>query len=139
MITNVADGDALKERALKALQSLPELASGNDILAHAGRYVSLEFLVSIGGHPCFVTVDEGRVVKVETDAQKMRASTFTIAAEPDAWDRFWQAMPAPGWNDLFAMNKRGNATIEGNLLPFMQNLQFFKDVMALPRQTWAVK
>jgi hypothetical protein len=37
------------------------------------------------------------------------------------------------------MNKRGHALIEGNLMPFMQNLQYFKDVLALPRQIWVEK
>jgi hypothetical protein len=69
----------------------------------------------------------------------MRASTFTIGAQAADWDRFWQVTPAPGWHDIFAMNKRGHALIEGNLMPFMQNLQYFKDVLALPRQIWVEK
>ena len=43
-------------------------------------------------------------------------------------------MPRPGWHDLLALTKRGEAALEGDLHPFMANLQYFKDVLALPRQ-----
>ena len=43
-------------------------------------------------------------------------------------------MPAPGWHDLFALTKRGAASMEGDLRPLLQNLQYFKDLLALPRR-----
>ena len=42
-------------------------------------------------------------------------------------------MPAPGWHDLFALTKRGAASMDGDLRPLLQNLQYFKDLLALPR------
>ena len=42
-------------------------------------------------------------------------------------------MPAPGWHDLLALTKREEATLEGDLHLFMTHLQYFKDVLALPR------
>jgi hypothetical protein len=44
-------------------------------------------------------------------------------------------MPKAGWHDLLALTKRGEATLEGDIRPFMANLQYFKDVLALPRTT----
>ena len=46
--------------------------------------------------------------------------------------------PRPGWHDLLALTKRGEATLEGDLHPFMTHLQYFKDVLALPRQHFAM-
>jgi hypothetical protein len=43
-------------------------------------------------------------------------------------------MPEPGWHDLFALTKRGTASFEGDLRPLLQNLQYFKDLLALPRR-----
>ena len=43
-------------------------------------------------------------------------------------------MPAPGWHDLFALTKRGAASMEGDFRPLLQHLQFFKDLLALPRR-----
>jgi hypothetical protein len=42
-------------------------------------------------------------------------------------------MPRPGWHDLLALTKRKEATLEGDLHPFMTHLQYFKDLLALPR------
>ena len=39
----------------------------------------------------------------------------------------------PGWQDIFAMEKIGEATIEGDLYPLMSNLRYIKELIALPR------
>lgn len=38
-----------------------------------------------------------------------------------------------GWHDVFALMRYGRMHIEGDLLPFMANLQFVKDLLAAPR------
>ena len=118
---------------IEALQRLPELAGRDDDLIRRGQHVSGDILLGVGDARCYISIDKGRVTVVETKPQRMRSATFTIAAPPSSWNNFWQPMPRPGWHDLFAMNKRGHMTIEGNLLVFMQNLQYFKDLLALPR------
>lgn len=122
------------ERLLGLLEAVPEAARQDEHLLWRGRYVTLDLLIAIEDRPCFLPIVEGRPEAVETRPQKMRATAFTIAAPAAAWQAFWEPMPRPGWHDLFAMNKRGHARIEGNLLPFMQNLQYFKDLLALPRR-----
>ena len=57
-----------------------------------------------------------------------------MRATEEAWTQHWQAMPDPGWHDLFALTKRGAAFMEGDFRPLLQNLQFFKDLLALPRR-----
>jgi hypothetical protein len=42
-------------------------------------------------------------------------------------------VPKPGFHDLLALTKRGEAVLEGDLHPFIAHLQYFKDVLALPR------
>ena len=64
----------------------------------------------------------------------MRSTAFSIRATDEAWQQHWQPVPAPGWHDLFALTKRGAASIEGDLRPLLQNLQYFKDLLALPRR-----
>ena len=58
---------------------------------------------------------------------------FSYRASVTAWTEFWKPAPRPGWHDLLALTKSGEAVLEGNLLPFMTHLQYFKDVLALPR------
>ena len=48
---------------------------------------------------------------------------------PPAFLTAWLAQS----HDLLAMTKRKAARVEGNLLPFMQHLQYVKDVLAAPR------
>ena len=64
----------------------------------------------------------------------MRSTAFTVRATEQAWTEYWQPMPSPGWHDLFALTKRGVASLEGDFQPLLQNLQFFKDLLALPRR-----
>ena len=41
--------------------------------------------------------------------------------------------PAPGDNDIFALRKTGEMSVEGNLQPLMANLIYIKQVLAMPR------
>lgn len=120
-------------RVIGLLKRLPELANQDSDLVRRGAYVHDDILIGIGAHRCYVRIAGGLVEEIETRPQRMRSAAFSIIGSADAWSRFWQRMPAPGWHDLFAMNKRGHITIEGNLLTFMQHLQYFKDLLALPR------
>ena len=64
----------------------------------------------------------------------MRATAFSIRGTDEAWRRHWHKLPEPGWHDLFALTKRGAASMEGDLRPLLQNLQYFKDLLALYRE-----
>jgi len=57
-----------------------------------------------------------------------------VSGTEDAWERHWQTIPEAGWHDLFALTKRGEASFDGDLRPLLQNLQYFKDLLALPRR-----
>jgi hypothetical protein len=60
--------------------------------------------------------------------------TFALRAPRDAWEAFWQPVPPPGFHDLIAMMKIGALEVEGDQHPFMANLRYFKDLLALPRR-----
>ena len=47
--------------------------------------------------------------------------------------RSGQPVPPPGFHDLIAMLKVRALRIEGDQHPFMANLRYFKDLLALPR------
>ena len=68
----------------------------------------------------------------------MAAYRVHEASSPAAWAEHWQAAPRPGFHDLLALTKRGEAMLEGDLHPFISNLQYFKDVLALPRQNFVM-
>lgn len=113
---------------------LPELVNADESLVRRGRYANAAFLVEIGEKQHLVEVRQGRVESVSTGPLVMPRWTFALRASPDVWGRFWQPMPPPGFNDLFAMMKSRQMRIEGDLHPFMANLLYFKELLAAPRR-----
>jgi hypothetical protein len=114
-------------------EALPSLVNGNASLVRRGRYCSTTFLVQAGETAWLVSVHAGRVERVERGPFLMRDWSFAVRASAEAWRRFWEPLPAPGYHDLFAMAKAGHARIEGDLLPLMQHMRYVKDVLAAPR------
>ena len=49
--------------------------------------------------------------------------------------KFSGGEPLLRWHDLLSLTKRNEAMLEGDIQPFMTNLQYFKDLLALPRKS----
>jgi hypothetical protein len=116
-------------------ETLPALVNGNESLVRRGRYCTTTFLVEAGETSWLVSIHAGRVEKVERGPFLMRAWSFAVRAPVEAWQKFWEPVPAPGYHDLFAMTKGGHARVEGNLQPLMANLRYIKDLLAAPRRS----
>jgi hypothetical protein len=112
---------------------LPALLEADDDLRRRGRWLTVDCRIDIGDEPFFLAIADGALARLERGARLMRSATFTFRATDQAWSEHWKPMPDPGWHDLFALTKRGAASIDGDLRPFLQNLQYFKDLLALPR------
>jgi hypothetical protein len=117
-----------------SILSLPDLVNNDAALVRRGRYLTATFLVEAGDSQFLVRVVEGRIAAVEPGPFLMRSWTFAVRASDEAWQRFWEPVPAPGYHDLLAMKKLGAARIEGDLAPLMANLRYVKDVVAAPRR-----
>lgn len=123
-----------ENQTVAAFERLPDLVKGDPNLLRLGRYLTTEFMVEIGSTPFYVAIDNGHLKEFEKGPLLMRPWTFAIRGEEEAWERFWRPIPDPGWHDIFAMTKRGVARVEGDLRPFMANLQFIKNLLAAPRR-----
>ena len=115
--------------------ALPDLLSGDPDLRRRGRRLSVDCRVDIGAEPFFLSIRDGALAALDRGPKLMRSTAFTLRATDEAWTRYWVAIPEPGWHDLFALTKRGAASMDGDLRPLLQNLQYFKDLLALPRQS----
>jgi hypothetical protein len=125
----------VSEAAVQArFEALPQLVNGDGPLVRRGRFLTTTFLVGIGDADYLVTVAEGRIAAVERGPFLLRPWSFALRAPAEAWARFWEPAPVPGYHDLFAMKKLGVASVEGDLLPLMANLRYVKDVIAAPRR-----
>lgn len=113
---------------------LPALLAADPDLGRRGRWVSVRCRVEIGAEPFHLDLHDGKLTAFDRGPQLMRSTAFTVRGTDEAWMQHWRRVPAPGWHDLFALTKRGVASFDGDLRPLLQNLQYFKDLLALPRR-----
>lgn len=102
-------------------------------LAHRARWTSARMLVGIGDEQLLVEVREGTPM-LHAAIPLLCSWDFSVRGPAHAWASLWRAVPEPGCHDLFALTKRGELRVEGNLQPFMSSLQYFKDLLAMPRR-----
>jgi hypothetical protein len=119
---------------LARIEALPDLVNGDGALVRRGRFLTTTFLIGVGDAEYIVKVVEGRIASVERGPFLLRPWSFALRAPAEAWARFWEPAPPPGYHDLFAMKKLGVASVEGDLVPLMANLRYVKDVIAAPRR-----
>lgn len=113
--------------------NLAERVNGNEALVRRGRFVNATVLIEVGVAGYLIRIAEGRVVDVAPSPTLMPNWTFALRAPSEAWEKFWQPKPPPGFTDLFALVRKRLLRIEGDLHPFMANLLYFKEVLASPR------
>lgn len=113
---------------------LPALYAADIDLIRRARGLDVACKVEIGAEPFFLSFHNGALAALDRGPKLMRSTAFTFRATDEAWQQHWKRVPDPGWHDLFALTKRGAASMEGDLRPLLQNLQFFKDLLALPRE-----
>src|SRR5262249_50018031 len=117
----------------EAFAKIPALLEQEPGLVRRGRFLDCDCLLGPMDRPFHVSIRAGRMIDFTPAPVLMRSWRFADRATPEAWSQYWQPMPRPGWHDLLSLTKRGVAVLEGDLHPFMANLQYFKDVLALPR------
>lgn len=102
-----------------------------------GRWLTAHCLIGVGAATVLLNVHRGRL-SLQDRLPPLTAWDFAVRGSAEAWRNFWLDPPPPGWHDLLALSKRGELQLEGNLQPFMANLQYFKDLLASPRATGCV-
>jgi hypothetical protein len=118
----------------QVVAELPDLVNADAGLVRRGQRLTTTFLLAVDDAEYLIHVAAGRLAAVERGPFLLRSWSFAVRASADAWRRFWQPLPEPGYHDLFAMKKLGVARIEGDLWPLMTYLRYVKDVLAAPRR-----
>ncbi len=125
--------NATDAAVIQAFAKIPAFLDQSPALIARGRFLDCECLLGPIGHPFHASIRQGRIVDLTPAPVLMRSWQFSYRASAAAWAEYWQAMPRPGFHDLLALTKRGEAVLEGDLHPLITHLQYFKDVLALPR------
>jgi len=115
------------------IENLADYVNNDSALVRRGRFVNCDILVGIGNLDYIVKIEEGRVTAARLRRLNIESGLFAIRASAKIWEEFWRPMPKRGHHDLFSMMAAGLAQIDGDLLPFMQNLQYFKDLLGALR------
>ena len=87
------------------IEEIQRRVNADQALQHRGRWVNLTFVFGIGDDDYLITISAGKI----TDIRQRHLPTDT---------------------GIFAMLPKQIARIDGELLPLMQNLQYFKDIIA---------
>jgi hypothetical protein len=116
-----------------AIEKLAGLAKDDAWLVHRGRYLDTTFLLGIGDSEYLVRIHRGRVEAIDHGPFVQPRWTFALRASREAWDTFWRPLPPPGGHDMIAMIKTKALRLDGDQYPFMANLRYFKELLALPR------
>ena len=125
------EDSALSERFVSAMHSPATRAQA---LAQRGRTFSADWIVRIGTRPHLVRIHEGRVIDCAPHLPLLHPTRLSISGTVVAWHALWEPVPRPGWHDIFALVKRGELRIEGDMQLFHAHLQYLKDLLTLPRK-----
>ena len=115
------------------MDGLQAVVNEDASLQHWGRCVSLEFLLGVGNTDYLIRIEEGNVTGVRLRSLPIESGVFTIRAAADVWAEHWRPVPKRDYHDLFAMLSAGLAQLDGDITPLMQNLIYFKELIAAPR------
>ncbi len=98
------------------------------------RDINLKMLVAFGSRTGIVHFNHGIVTEIQESSTPLQSWDFSVKGSTEGWNKFWEEIPQAGWHDIFALTKRGEFDINGQLQPFMANLQTIKDLLAVGRR-----
>ena len=116
------------------LNGLKRNVNADPALVHRGRWVSLTFTFGIDDIDYLITIQKGKIVNITQRKLQTIAGRFSIRADAQSWHKHWQKIPQRDYHDIFAMLAKDFVNIDGDLVPLMQNLQYFKDLISKKRE-----
>jgi hypothetical protein len=115
------------------LERIVEQVNADPAIVRWGRRMNAAFMVEVGDVQYLLSAQDGHLA-VEKGPFTQRSWGFAIRARREAWEKFWQQPPLPGWHDLFALLRRGEVAFEGDQRLLMAYLMYVKLVLAAPRK-----
>ena len=111
-------------------KSLIEKNERRSELSIMAQYLNTYFMISTVDDEYLVKIEKGIVTNVEEGPFVMPSYTFKLTASKEEWFKFLQTTPQPGSHDIIAMLRRKVLKFEGDLLPLMSHLLYFKFLLA---------
>lgn len=113
------------------------IVNDDRILPVIGRFFTGRFVLGIDDTDYLIHVQEGKIRRI---SEGLTANDFGyefgLRAPSSTWSKFTQKIPPPMFNDIWAMCHplHNNMVMEGNTLPFWQNVRALTRMLALMRE-----
>ena len=107
--------------------------NSNQDLLKRGKWVNLTFTFGIENTDYLIEIINGKVNSIKKRVLLTKSGVFRIHGESVSWEKHWLKNPPQDYHDIFAMLAKKIIILEGDLTPFIQNLQYFKDLIASNR------
>ena len=107
------------------------------ILPVIGKFFTNRFVLGVDDTDFLVEVRNGKITRIsEGLTPNDMGFDFALRAASSAWQKFSQPIPPPMFNDIWAMAHplHRNLTIDGNQLPFWQNVRALTRMLSLMRE-----
>jgi hypothetical protein len=111
-------------------KSLIEKNERRSELSIMAQYLNTCFMISTVDDEYLVKIEKGIVTNVAEGPFVMPSYTFKLTASKEECFKFLQTTPQPGSHDIIAMLRRKVLKFEGDLLPLMSHLLYFKFLLA---------
>jgi hypothetical protein len=115
------------------IEGLARRVNDDPAIVRWGRGMNEAFMVEVGRDQYLLTIENGLIGNIEKGPFAQRSWRFAIRARKEAWEKFWQNPPPPGWHDLFGLLRRGDVAFEGDQRVLMAYLMYVKLVLAAAR------
>jgi len=107
--------------------------NSNQDLLKRGKWVNLTFTFGIENTDYLFEIINGKVNSIKKRVLLTKSGVFRIHGQSVSWEKHWLKKPPRDYHDIFAMLAKKIIILEGDLTPFIQNLQYFKDLIASNR------
>ena len=107
------------------------------VLPVTGRFFNSRFVLGVDDKDYLIEVRGGKIERISNGLESNDFGfDFALKAPSSAWAKFSQKIPPPMFNDIWAMAHplHKQLVIEGNTLPFWQNLRALSWMLSLMRE-----
>lgn len=123
--------------AVLPLEQLLVRSQGDAALARFGKGFDCALVIGDGDKEWLVEIEKGKVARVTPGPLLSPRTDIFIRAASDTWARFLEAVPPPGYHDLFALLRWRRVRIEGDMKLMTAYLFYIKRLFALLRSAEA--
>ena len=109
--------------------------NSNQSLTKRGNWVTVAFTFGIEDTDLLINIINGKIDSIKKRTLLTESGIFRIHGSNECWEKHWLKVPPRDFHDIFSMLAKKIITIDGDLLPLMQNLQYFKDLIASNRMS----